>query len=375
MNRIIVRCFLTEKRLFRKISFIIVLLMIPVLVAGLKNRADEESGLVRIGLYTPDEEGSFSDEIIDRFLEDESVFLYSEYESEEEGIAALEECVIDALWILPEDLDALLLELADKNRIRPVIRVIEREDDVALIFTREILCSKVFPRFAYDAYTDYVSDHIGADAPDDETLRMVYDSICRKGNLFAPGVLGKDVSEALEEETYFTAPMRGLLAIWMVLAGFAALMYYKNDEEKGVHDMVPVSRRLYGAFALQAVVLTDCGIIYLIACGILGILTDPVREITYLILFAGCISVFCNILGLLINDLRGIGMLVPFAILLMIVLCPVFFDLRSAGAVRGILPPFYYLKALYDPGYLMNMVIYLAAGSFACVMLNLAKNR
>ncbi len=344
--------------------------MVPFLVWGLEQRAGEEAGMISIGLYTDAEEGAFARTLTDRFLTEKSVLRFTCFETEEEALTALRESHVDAVWIIPEDLDDQLRELAVKKRIKPVIRVIEREDDVALVFTREVLCSRIFPEFVYDSYVVYVKEHMGEDALTLEELKSIYHSLLWKGNLFREGNAG-DARAGYEEENYVLAPLRGLLCIWMVIAGFAALLYHKSDERHGVYDAVPMRKRLLYLFGIQAAVLSDCGVICLLAYRMLGLTGNIFKEILCLLLFEMCIAVFCTLLGLLIKNIEGIGMIIPVIVIMMILLCPIFTDLRSIGPVRGLLPPFYYLKAVSDSSYIPHMVIYIFTGAGLCGAINM----
>ncbi len=368
MKRVLTWFVLTEKRLFKKISYIVVLLMVPVLVWGLMRGARQEAGMVTIGLYADAGEGSFSEAMVRKFMEEKSILKYEIFETEEAGRRALEESRVDALWIFPKDLEEELRALAKKGRIRPLVRVIEREDDVALIFTREVLCSRIFPKFVYFAYVDYVKSHLGEEAVSEEELQEIYDGILWKGNLFSPEVMDQKKADA---DSYVLSPVRGLLSIWLVLAGFAALLYYIMDVRKGVYDMIPQRKRLAYAFGMQGVVLLNCGIVFLGACRILGVLGNPVREVVALLLFLIAISVFCTFLGMVLRREDAIGVLIPFAVLFMVVLCPVFLDLRQIGAIRGIFPPYFYLKSISSGEYLVNLAGYAVSGLLLCMLMNL----
>ena len=372
MRRVLVWLLLTEKRLFKKISFIIVLVMMPLLIAGLSRKAGEEAGIINIGICSEGAEGSLSQKIADGFLEENSILSYIRYENEDDAIQALNESRIDAVWIFPDDMEARLSELARRGRVGSVVRVVEREDDVALVFTREVLCSRIFPVFVYETYCEYIRKKLGSEALSGEEMRSLYDSMLWKGNLFQGGT---SPQEPGEQDSYLLAPMRGVIAIWMILAGMAALLYHKSDIRNGVYDAVPSRKRIRYSFGLQMVVLINCGIMGMCAFGILGIFTDPLKEILLMGLYIICISVFCNILGLLADSMEVTGIMIPFVILVMLVLCPVFINLRPFESFRILLPPAYYLHAVYGQESPLNMCIFAAAGSLLCIPLNLIRNR
>lgn len=370
MRRIMIWCLLTEKRLLKKISYLAVLLLVPVLVLAMRQGASQESGMVTIGLYTPDEAGSLSDQVLRRLSEEKSVLRYLRYETEEEAIRALESQKVDAVWILPEHLELELEKMAKRGVVTPVATVVEREDDIALTFTREVLCSRIYPEYTYQVYREFVRQKVGDDAPEEAELLERYERLQWKGSIFQAQYL--DGSGEIEE-SYFLAPIRGLLAIWLMLTGFAAILYHKKDELCGVYDGIPCRKRLLYSFGLQAVVLCNGGVIFLIACGILGVLGPIWRELGLLALFLLMISVFCNLIGLLIGRIEGIGILIPVMTLLMIAFCPIFLSIRAIPWLQSLLPPYLYLGALRGTGRLPWMAVYVGAGALLCLVVNRLK--
>lgn len=372
MRRVCIWCLLTEKRLLKKISYIAVLMILPVLMLGLRRASKEEAGMVSIGLCTEDGTGSLSDQIIQRMMEEGGILKYKRYETEAMAMKAVRAGEVDAAWIFPQDLEKDLEKLAAQKRVSPVVRVVEREDSVALVFTREVLCSRIFPEFAYETYRDFVRDHVGEDFLTEEELKAYYQERLMEGSLFQAEYLDGSVGE---EENYFLAPVKGILAIWLVLAGFAALLYHLMDERNGVYDGVPRKRRLLYSFGLQGVVLLNGGIVYILACMALRVFANPLREVPLLLLFLTCIACFCNVMGLLIRKIEGIGVLIPVFVLLMVAFCPIFLNIRKFWMVQSLLPPYLYLKALHGNAYVLPMACYALGGFGLCALINGIKYR
>ncbi|MBP5668893.1 MAG: ABC transporter permease [Lachnospiraceae bacterium] len=370
MRRWMTWCLLTEKRLIKKISYVAVLLVMPFLVLGLRQGARQEAGMVSIGLYTPAEAGTLSDLVLERFMEEPSVLRFFRYRTEEEALDALKSQRVDAVWILPEDLEKDLQKLAQKKMMRPVARVIEREDDIALIFTREVLTSRIFPEYVYEVYKEFCKSRVGLAELSEEEFLSIYHANLWKGNLFKAQHL--DGSE-LAEQSYVLAPIRGMLAIWLVICGLAGILYHKMDELHGVYDKIPRRKRLLYSFGLQAVVLLNGGVTYLIACKILGVFTSLWAEIAFLLLFLSCIAVFCNLIGLLVKGMEGIGVLIPVLTLLMMVFCPIFLNIRKFWMAQALLPPYLYLNLNGSNGghYMLPMLLYAAGGLLLCLVVNL----
>ena len=57
------------------------------------------------------------------------------------------------------------------------------------------------------------------------------------------------------------------------------------------------------------------------------------------------------------------GVLLPLLVVVMLLVCPVFFDLAMFRSLQYLFPPTYYVNAIYNTKYLLFMVLH-TAGSF-----------
>lgn len=348
---------LTEKRLLKKISYLLVLLLVPVLAWGLKAAARLEAGMVKIALCC-EERGGLSEEIIQGMMEEKGALRYVFFDSEEDALKSVESGETDAAWIFPEELDKKFQKMAERGRITPVIRVIEREDDVSLIFTREVLCSRLFPQLAHDAYCSFVRRNLSKEISDEE-LEEYYGRLALNEQLFEAVYLDGSVDRG---EHYLLSPVRGLLAIWLVVCGFAAILFYQKDLRDGVYDAVGRWKKFLLAVLLQAVVLFNGGIIYLLTMGLMGSLSIIWEECMLLTLYLICIAAFCLLCGQLFRKMERIGVMIPLLVILMAVVCPVFLQIKLPMDLQAALPPYYYLLSLHDKTVVWKMVLYAAAG-------------
>jgi ABC-2 type transport system permease protein len=178
-----------------------------------------------------------------------------------------------------------------------------------------------------------------------------------------------------ENISYLLTPIRGILAIWLMLCGFAASMYFMQDEQRGTFSGMPVKHRLWMAFEAHAVLLFDAVVILLAACRLAGVFTVWYREILSAVLFACCTIVFCNLLRLLCRTPEILGSLIPLLLLGMMILCPVFIKVRGWKAVQYLLPPYYYLNSVHSTYYLYGMVVYILILAVLCALVFQWKNK
>lgn len=280
----------------------------------------------------------------------------------------------DTAWIFTEDLADRLRTVASRKRIGPVVKVVERKESVSLIFSREILGGALYPAFSYVVYEEFVRNDLGLSEVTEEELRQAYERTLVEGSLFEMAYLdgGQDTEEDFH---YLQAPLRGILSVWLVLCGLAACLYYMQDEEQGVFSKIPVTRRLPAAFGVCAVFLSDAALVVLLACKLAGVFTVWHREVISCVLFACATLAFCNLIRLLVRTPERLGSSMLILTAGMLVLCPVFLNLRSFRAVKYLLPSYYYLLSIHNVRYLYGMAIYTTVVSVLCVLLFIWNNR
>ncbi len=356
LEQIFIRVLLLQKRLFKRYGFLFMLVLAPLLAAGVGRLSGEPAGIATIALCVPRGDAA-AEEISERLLDGGSVLRYLSCVDEREARLMVESGEADAAWIFSEDLSEQIEELAERRRVRPVVTVVERKDSVALTLGREILSSAIYPSFSYAVYAGYVRDELGLAQMTDGELRQVYDRVAVEGSLFQM-VYSDGTPGETEDFTYVQAPLRGILAVWFTFAGLAAALYFMRDEERGVYGRIPVTRRLSTAYLAGAVFLVDAVAVLLLSCKLAGVFTDWKREVISCAVFTACVLAFSNVLRLLCRTPRRMsGLLLPL-LAATLALCPVFLNLQHFRAGKLLLPPWYYLQSIHNTRYLYEMAVY-----------------
>lgn len=361
------KLWLLNKRLFKKYSFLMILCLVPILVAGMRLTLREESGMAVIAIYQENPQDDLTSEVIRQLTEEKTLLRYVFCETQEEAKALVVGGRADAAWIFPWDLQVAMEEAAAGKSVEPVVTVVEREDSVILALVREILSSVLYPCYSYEVYKDFVRDDCGLEELSDGELQELYDETKMESKLFRIVLLDGTV---LDDKGYLLAPVRGMLAIWLVLCGLAASMYFVQDELEGTYDRVPLRHRLWMAFGMQAVLLCDGAVILLMALGIGGLFTSWPVEMLSLALFSCCIASVSNLLRLLCRTPERLGCAIPILLLAMTVFSPVFISVTGWRAVKLLLPSYYYLHSIHDSRYLYGMAIYAVTAAGICVLLD-----
>ena len=350
-----------NKRLYKKSSFIIIMLFIPLCVFALGIAAKQQSGFVSIVLAKEDSADPISTELVNSFLSERSLIRFTLADSPAEAVTEVKNGDSDAAWIFPADMEAEIDKYAsigsNKNSF---IKVIEREENVFLRLTREKLSASLFGYSAKVRYIDFARTNIPDIDLTDAELIDYFDNVSVSEELFTIGSIGDFDTEG-QSTNYLAAPIRGILAILIMLCGMAATIFYMQDEKSGTFALVKSKNRIYVSAACVMIAVMNIAAVTLFALVISGVATAFLNELVCLLLYALCCTAFCLLLMQIFRNLRLFAATIPLFVIATGVFCPVFFDLRKTAVVGHLFPPTYYINATYSNSYKLYMLLYLTA--------------
>ncbi len=348
------------KRLWKKATFLLILGLIPLLVFGFGILAEAQSGFVTVVLAAEDASDPLANAMTDRLLQERGLMRFVSCNSPAEAETLVRNGTVDGAWIFPADLQKRVEDFFDSSyRRKPLAVVLERESTVPLRLAREKLSGVLFECCSQQMFLDSVRAHSpeAQEWSDEALLEFYRNAFTPASHLFDFSLVGGG-APAEGETNYLMSPLRGLLAVVIVLAGFATAMYYVQDHRIGLFSWVSCRRLPYVELGYQTVSVLTVGIVCLLALMFSGLCGPLLREILVLLLYVVCVSVFSCLMRVLCRSLIGLGAVMPPAVVLMIALCPVFFELTGVFSVNLLLPPTYYINALYSNLYLGLMVAY-----------------
>lgn len=350
------RYLLLLKRLMRKKSYILMLLLVPLMVFLLKEVGKGDEGILTIGVYIPGTDVSSA--TLRESLTDSEVVKYISYDSKEALIDAVANKTLTEGWIVPEDLDGLINEAASNSIPSTKIQVVMRENGLTHLLGREIAASRVYPLVAKQLLINYMSLKVYEGTPSEAQLASLeksYDSLSLSKSLFVPGYLD---DSNVKDSGIILMPLRGILALWLMVCGIATSMYYLEDQSKGLFlwwkTNLTFLRDLgyYGIAFLTPTIITVVSLIYS------GSFTSLAREIPALLLYEFTVIMLAMLLRILLKNIRTLGMLTPALIILTGILSPVFIDFKQARVIQKYCPAFHYLSSIHDFYYLYTLLIY-----------------
>lgn len=362
------RLFLLNKRLLKKASFLLILCLIPILTVSMTLLAREESGVLKILLYSQDEDSVVANEIIDKLLHDDNIISFEKTDDAERAYELVTLGKADALWIFKKDIQDKIDGFARGANDSAIVTVIERETDISLQLSHEKLAGVIFPYISYSIFDHFLYTEIfTADEITKEQVREAYDKAIGGGDLVAFETVSGEKKE--ENANYLTAPLRGLLSLVVILCGLAAVMYHQSDRENRTYDWLARTKHIsFGFFTCFSAVF-DAAVFTVIALIISGLYTG-IYEILSALLFTFATTAFCLIIGVFTRRSSVTGKTIPFLMIILLVSSPIFFNLGSIAKLQMLLPTYYYLYSVYDPIYIAYMFGYTAISFIILLILN-----
>ena len=357
-----VTCYLLwNKRLFRKFGFIVILCLIPLMVVAMSLISTEESGAVTVALASGDDSDPIIRTLYAELRESEGVMHFPICESPEAAEDMVRRGEADAAWIFPEKTTEKLDRfLRVGNESAALVRLVCREDTPLLMMAREKLHAALFRTSAKQIYLNYVNKKVVEDFPEDfspteEEIGKYFDLSAVELTLFE--FAHADPSQIGDAGHYLMVPLRGLLAVLIVLGGFAVTLYWMEDERRGLFAHIPLRRRAPVSFGYHLTAMSDLGIAVLAAIFLSGCSVGVGREILMMLLFLPAAAFFCIFVRLLCPKEAYLGALIPILLLGMLALSPIFF-FAGPKAVKLLLPTFHYLNAVNSDQYLLYLLVY-----------------
>lgn len=360
--------YMLSKRLLKKKSFIILLCIIPIIIPLVNMAMSQDSGILKIVLCN-DGNTDTSAKIIDSLINDDGVILYSVADSRRSATKDVISGKADAAWIFSPDIDEGIENYNTDNINQPLIDIIQREDSIQLKLSKELLYSALFETLSRSLYKNFVyANIVSEDILSSEEIDRYYDNMDKPDNIIQLERL--DSGPVKTQSNYLSVPLRGLLSLFVVFATLAAVMYFLKDQSENKYSWMPVKKRLAPAFASCLSASCFSAIAVFIALNFSNISVGFMRELISMILFVIASTAFGLLLCIIFKSYGKLGASIPGMIIIMLILSPIFFDVRFLKPIKMMLPTYYYLYSISDSTYLLYMVLYSIIMFMVCILLN-----
>ncbi len=372
MKRMATWFVLLNKRLYKKATFLCILLTIPVLVAVFQIASREPSGVVTVILACEAPQDALCQEIMENLKADTKIISFLE-DTPENARLLVSAGKADAAWIFPENMGERIRAFVSGDT-RGFVQVLEREQTVVLGLARERLNGELFLEAVKESYLRYVRTYApeASDRSDAELLSYL-DNANVTGTLFEYyDIYG---NQKTETANYLTSPIRGLLAVVVAIGSAVTALYYQKDQENGIFSLLPQRYRIWGELGYQMVSALNLMTAVLLALAVSGLSVNLFLELLLAVLYTVCCSVFGMLLRAVFGGGRWLATWIPVLSLLMLVLCPVFFDHGAMQKIQLLFPPTYFITGAYHYSYLLYGTVYTVALALITTILTAVKKR
>lgn len=373
------RYLLLLKRLFKKKSYILMLIIVPLMANMLIFVSQSKTAVMRIGVYAVGQDES-SEALRNTLSENDGAIEFVQYWNLGDMYEAVRNNSLDEAWQVPDDLDHMVAQLAANQYPDQKIQVIVREEGLSHLLGREIITSKVYPLVAEKIMTNYINLKLYDGQISDENLAKLkenFEKYSVDGSLFVSGYLDEtkekpersieettgvatsDIEKEETNESVILMPMRGILAMWLLLCGLATSMYYLEDEKNGLfiwwNSKCEFLRELgYYLVAFTVPVIITVGI--LLQCNFYG--ASIGLKAVSLAVYVLNIIFFSMIIRRICRQIKVIGILTPALIITTLLLSPVFLNIKELRPLQNFCPTFHYLSSIHDTHYLWTLIVF-----------------
>ena len=361
--------FMLTKRLFHRWSFLIILCMIPLVMPIANMAMNDDSGVFRVALYSEDK-GEKAIKVINSLKEKDSVIEFCEVNSREEAQKAVISQKTDAAWIINDNYESNLSDHVNGKTTGSLIEIIEREETIITKITREIMFGAIYSDLSYEIYKDFSVDVIVPDRNiSEEEFREYYSNQQKFGDVIVSKKLNVN-KKVISDVNYLTAPLRGILALIILLCSVAAAIYHLKDRTDGKYDWLSYRGRIVPAFAscLSAACISATAVF--VALLLSDISTGFCNELLSIVIYIFSVTGFSLALCTVFRSHGKLGAFLPGIMIASLVLSPIFFDITTLKPISLLLPTHYYLYSVYDSRYCLYAIIYCAITYSISIILN-----
>ena len=343
---------LMTKRLMKKPSFIIILVLLPVILVMYRFIITEDDATIRACIYVPEGSEEFTTKLADDLVTADFQAKFYLVDSEDDLYSDVIAGRAEVGYILPKDIRERFLT---KNWDGAVTMVVSDSSQMAP-FVNEFVTVVIYTDMMEEYITDYLVNRSGLTFEDGDIRPLIRESLRKhagSGSQFDISYRdyykNEEVSrEEVMSENYLMKPIRGTVALFVLLAGLAGLVFWFQDNAEGrfkvmSHEKRPVIN--YGSLLLPTALSAIVGMICIIIAGLCG---NIFYELLTMLLYVIFVTGVCEIIRVIVPNVNAVCAAIPILAIASYLCCPILIDLKKVLPVvsylRKILPPDYYLE-------------------------------
>lgn len=372
MKKIFTWFILFQKRILKKPMFQVTLFLIPALLLLLFAFKQSNNSLVKVALSYGKEDVSkeFAKEL---FESTNDVIQFYECDNEEEVYTDVLKGKAECGYVINDSISEYVKSGGTKSNGKP-IKVVNKNSSVTTMVLNEMIVGKIFPKITYKVLQEFMQENQAdlINIEGEEEKMAEYFEYYRKPEMMFKFEYANGKENMLLNQTnnnYYMMPVRGILAVLILVAAMSGILMLSNDDKKGAWQWIKLNNRYLFNYAYVYMTIFLVALCSLAAICFTGISTSIFTEIFIMLIYTLLVTGFCNFLRALVRNIYFLCSLIPVLVLISLVICPVFVDLGSIvpgmDIVRLFIPVNYYLEATYSAA--MQIKMFAAAVIFSVV--------
>lgn len=362
MTRIWTWFLLSCKRYGKRISFLLILLLLPCIMALLGAMAGDQPREIRIAIYVQDGQeehlgGRLAKSLINRKPED-GMFRFYLCEEEQQLRDDVASRRAECGYVIEKDLEDKL----NRHDFKRSITVYSAPSTVTARLSTEVVFSVMMELYDRNLLEDYVEhgelfDAIGeAGSPlRTEAAKKsgeLYDAWMDSGRTFHFEYASLDAQGDAKAFAIPAAsavfPVRGLVAVCLFIVGLYGAVTAGTDAEKGLFQPLPYRDRIPCRIACIAGPVCMAAVSGLLAVWLGGNNQGILKELAAMGSYVILVVAFSSLLGAICRKPQILCCLIPFFAIGSLIFCPVIVDagkyLPVLKTVGKLFLPYYYLS-------------------------------
>ena len=382
MKRMGMWLLLMTKRLMKKPSFVIILVLLPIILVGYRFIISQDDGTLRACIYVPKGSDDYAKRVAEQLVNYDCAARFYMTDSEENLYSDVIAGRAEVGYIFPKD----MRERFVSRKWDGAVTMVVSDTSQYAPFVNEFVTVAVYSGIMEDYIADYLVTRSGLELTDEEIRPIIKENLAKQdeaGSLFTISYqdyyTNTEVSyEEVMEENYLTKPIRGTVALFVLLAGLAGLVFWFQDNAEGRFKVMSYEKRPvinYGSLFLPTLLASIVGFVCILIAGLAG---NIFKEIFVMFLYVIFVTGVCEILRVIVPSVNAICAAIPIIAVASYLCCPIILDLKKILPVvtylRKILPPDYYLET-FNATPLWVMAAAAAVVSAVTVLLELRERR
>ena len=362
MKKVMVWFLLSCKRYIKKLSFLLILLLLPLVILAVDKGQGDKGQEIKIAIAVQNGQenelgAELAEGLINRRLgRDAGMFRFYECRDEEAVKDEVASRRAECGFVVYEDFK----EKLDAGNYRRSIGVYSAPSTVSASLSTETVFAALMEIYDRQLLMDYVGEEslfeqLGApgSAQREQAAAQsgeLYDKWLANGSTFRfeYSFLDQEGREQTSSDalsgTVF--PVRGLVAVYVFITGLYGAVVLCGDEERGLYLPLSYGLRTPCRLASMAAPVFLASISGLMALWAGRSLGAPAKEIIVMAVYCGAVTAVSWLLKLACRRPQVLCCIIPFFVIGSLLFCPVFIDagryLDVFDQVGKMFPPWYY---------------------------------